>query len=100
MENNKLRAVGVKELKNKLSSYLKEVKAGVRLLVTERSTVIAEISAPSSESTMTSVSSIEAEWIASGKLRPAKRKKTIVKPSPISLPEGAAKRLLDFERGE
>jgi prevent-host-death family protein len=34
-------AVGVRELKNKLSQYLKQVKAGERLAVTERGEIIA-----------------------------------------------------------
>lgn len=36
-------STGVKELKNKLSYYLREVKKGERILVTERERVIATI---------------------------------------------------------
>jgi len=35
--------VGVKELKNKLSYYLKEVKKGKKILITERKNMIATI---------------------------------------------------------
>ena len=38
-----MRAVGVKKLKAKLSEYLRAVKAGETLLVTDRDEVIAEI---------------------------------------------------------
>lgn len=36
-------AAGVKELKNRLSHYLREVKKGEKILITERETVIATI---------------------------------------------------------
>lgn len=36
-------ATGVKELKNKLSYYLREVKKGEKILITERDQVIATI---------------------------------------------------------
>ena len=36
-------STGVKELKNKLSYYLREVKKGEKILVTERERVIAKI---------------------------------------------------------
>lgn len=36
-------AAGVKELKNRLSHYLREVKKGEKVLITERETVIATI---------------------------------------------------------
>lgn len=38
-----MRAVGIKQLKAKLSEYLRLVKGGESLLVTERETVIAEL---------------------------------------------------------
>ena len=39
-------AVGIRELKNRLSDYLKRVKTGERLLVTERGRPVAVISPP------------------------------------------------------
>ena len=38
-----MKAAGVKELKNRLSYYLREVKKGQRVLITEREKVIATI---------------------------------------------------------
>lgn len=38
-----MKAAGVKELKNKLSYYLREVKKGKKILITEREKVIATI---------------------------------------------------------
>lgn len=42
-----VKAVAVKELKNRLSSYLREVKEGEVVLVTDRGKVIAELRQPS-----------------------------------------------------
>jgi len=41
-----MKAVAVKELKNRLSSYLRDVKAGEVVLVTDRGQVIAELRRP------------------------------------------------------
>jgi antitoxin (DNA-binding transcriptional repressor) of toxin-antitoxin stability system len=43
-----MKAVAVKELKNRLSSYLREVSAGEVVLVTDRGRVVAELRQPSS----------------------------------------------------
>ncbi len=42
----RMRAVGVRELKNRLSEYLRLVKGGEHVLVTERGVVIAELIPP------------------------------------------------------
>jgi antitoxin (DNA-binding transcriptional repressor) of toxin-antitoxin stability system len=41
-----MRVVGVRELKNRLSEYLRAVKRGERVLVTDRGQVIAELREP------------------------------------------------------
>lgn len=41
-----MKVVGVKELKNKLSEYLRLVKSGEVVLVTDRGDVVAELRAP------------------------------------------------------
>ena len=38
-----MRAVGIRELKNRLSEYLRQVQNGERVLVTDRGRVIAEL---------------------------------------------------------
>ena len=43
-----MRAVGVRELKNRLSEYLRLVRNGEQILVTDRGDVIAELRQPSS----------------------------------------------------
>jgi antitoxin (DNA-binding transcriptional repressor) of toxin-antitoxin stability system len=41
-----MKTVGVRELKNRLSEYLRDVRGGDAVLVTDRGEVIAEIGAP------------------------------------------------------
>jgi antitoxin (DNA-binding transcriptional repressor) of toxin-antitoxin stability system len=41
-----MKTVGVRELKNRLSEYLRQVRAGESVLVTDRGEVIAEVSPP------------------------------------------------------
>jgi antitoxin (DNA-binding transcriptional repressor) of toxin-antitoxin stability system len=41
-----MRAVGIRELKNSLSQYIRLVEAGESVLVTDRGTVVAEIRPP------------------------------------------------------
>jgi antitoxin (DNA-binding transcriptional repressor) of toxin-antitoxin stability system len=49
-----MKAVAVKELKNRLSSYLQEVKNGEVVLVTDRGRVVAELRQPSTGSALSS----------------------------------------------
>lgn len=41
-----MRTVGVRELKNRLSEYLRQVRAGESVLVTDRGEVVAELTPP------------------------------------------------------
>ena len=41
-----MKAVGLRELKNRLSEYIREVRAGEGLLVTDRGDVVAELTPP------------------------------------------------------
>jgi antitoxin (DNA-binding transcriptional repressor) of toxin-antitoxin stability system len=41
-----MKSVGVRELKNRLSKYLRDVRAGERVLVTDRGEVVAELGPP------------------------------------------------------
>lgn len=41
-----MKSVGVRELKNRLSEYLRDVRAGERVLVTDRGEVVAELAPP------------------------------------------------------
>ena len=41
-----MKTVGVRELKNRLSEYIRQVRAGEGMLVTDRGEVVAELSVP------------------------------------------------------
>jgi antitoxin (DNA-binding transcriptional repressor) of toxin-antitoxin stability system len=90
--------VGVKNLKNNLSAYLRQVKRGVRVLVTNRGEVIAEIGKPRKEHG--DFPPLFEEWIRRGELRPGRRPKKSLPISPVRFPAGTVQRLLDLDRGE
>jgi antitoxin (DNA-binding transcriptional repressor) of toxin-antitoxin stability system len=92
--------VGVKNLKNNLSAYLRQVRRGVRVLVTDRDEVVAELAKPRGDVAAEGVHPILAEWIASGKVKPPAARKKKLPASPVRLPAGTARRLLDAERGD
>jgi len=91
--------VGVKNLKNNLSAYLRQVRRGVRILITDRDVVVAEIGKPRSATAQTT-HPLLVEWVAAGELRTATARKKKLPVSPIKLPAGTARRLLDADRGE
>lgn len=91
--------VGIKNLKNNLSAYIRQARKGVRVLVTDHDEVVAELGQPRGD-VASVVHPLLAEWIASGKLTPAVSKKKKLPVSPVKLPAGTARRLLDADRGE
>jgi antitoxin (DNA-binding transcriptional repressor) of toxin-antitoxin stability system len=50
-----MKTVGVRELKNRLSEYLRHVRAGETVLVTDRGDVVAELNPPGQGATDASV---------------------------------------------
>ena len=96
-----LRTVGVRELKNGLSAWLREVKAGARVLVTEHGTVVAELRPPTTVRPDPLASAdLEDEWVRAGRLVAPRRPPGPVPESPVRMPAGTARRLLDAEREE
>jgi antitoxin (DNA-binding transcriptional repressor) of toxin-antitoxin stability system len=98
-----MKAVGVRDLKANLSRYLREVRAGEILLVTDRGQVVAELRAPGLE-----VSRPETDLDRRLRMLALRLPLTIGEPqdasvyrtSPIRVPEGTARALLDEEREE
>lgn len=73
--------VGIRQLKNRLSHYLRRVKTGERLLVTERGKSVAVVSPPAEKATDRRVEAMLRERIARwdggkprGSARPARIK--------------------------
>jgi len=95
-----LKTVGIKELKNNLSAYLREVRRGTRVLVSDRNRVVAELHEPRSGYAIDDpIDPKLAEWIDAGIVSPPQLRKTKLPDSPVRLDEGLAARLLDEDRG-
>lgn len=52
---DRVKTVGVRELKNRLSEYIRQVRSGEGVLVTDRGEVVAELTSPGQKSIDTSV---------------------------------------------
>ena len=92
--------VGIRELKNNLSRYLRRVQAGERIAVTERGRVVAELRPPEPEEKPRNRLD---ELIASGRARAPLKQGSLTEnwPNPpIRLPKGTAKALIDEDRGD
>jgi antitoxin (DNA-binding transcriptional repressor) of toxin-antitoxin stability system len=95
-----MRAVAIRELKNRLSAYLREVAAGEVVLVTDRGRVVAELRRPTSEllrsATEVSLERLAADGVLTlGLPQDAKAYKR-----PRVRVRTATQALLDEERGE
>ena len=95
-----VKTVGVRELKNQLSAHLREVKAGHRVLVTERSTVIAEFRPPAADDLVHGARSAMDDWVNAGRITPPRAPRAPLPTSTVHLPEGTARRLIDELRAE
>ncbi len=98
---SEIKTVGIKELKNNLSAYLREVRRGTRVLVSDRNRVVAELHEPNAGYSIDDPFDPQlAEWIESGVVSSPTMKKTKLPTSPVRLDEGLAERLLDDDRQE
>lgn len=98
-----MKAVGIKQLKARLSEYIRLVKAGESLLVTERDEVVAEIRPAPRQSTRRSGPDETLRALAvAGEVTLARLPKRgwAWKPKGIGLPKGTAQELLDELRGD
>ncbi len=77
-----MRAVGVKELRDHLSEYVRLAHGGEVVLVTDRDRVVAELVAPRADRASSVSDARMAELLRTGLARP-----------PLCLPEGAPPRL-------
>jgi prevent-host-death family protein len=89
--------VGIRELKNNLSHYVRQVMSGARLAVTDRGVVVAEL-IPSRRA---GPPSRYDELIDSGVIRPALEAGDPLADFPtLKLPRGTAAALIDEDRGD
>ena len=95
-----LKSVGVRELKNKLSEYLREVSRGTTVLVTDRGIVVAEVRAPRAGlGPVPEVTALEA-WIQEGRATAPATPKRPLPDTGVHLRPGSALSILDQERGQ
>jgi antitoxin (DNA-binding transcriptional repressor) of toxin-antitoxin stability system len=94
-----MRAVGVRELKNRLSEYLRLVREGQDILVTDRGEVIAELRRPGPPADVAYPALVEALRRGRARLGSANRPDVYPALDP-ALPAGAARRLLDDDRDD
>jgi antitoxin (DNA-binding transcriptional repressor) of toxin-antitoxin stability system len=94
-----LKTVGVKELKNNLSAYLREVRRGARVFVADRQQVVAELREPGIVPEA-ALDPTVAAWVEAGEVRLPTAPKAPLPESPVSRPDGTAQRWLDASREE
>ena len=91
--------VGIRELKARLSAYVRRARRGEVIRVTDRGDVVAELRPPSSAQNVPAEMAGLHELAKRGLLRLGKSNKGVRYPrSPVRLPEGTAKATLDAER--
>lgn len=94
---NRAKRIGVKELKNRLSAYLREVREGRRVLVTDRGEVVAELrrARPVSDPEEEALT----EWLEAGAVVPPALEKSRLPPPIVNLPAGTSLGIVDELRG-
>jgi antitoxin (DNA-binding transcriptional repressor) of toxin-antitoxin stability system len=96
-----MKVVGVRELKDKLSEYLRLVAGGEKFLVTDHGVVVAELASPDRQALADGIPVGLADLAARGKLRLGfKNEAASYQKFKRAVPEGTARRLLDEDRQE
>ncbi len=95
-----MKAVGLRELKNRLSEYIRQVRSGEGVLVTDRGEVVAELVPPGKATTDSSVPSRLLVLARKGLLTLGSQNDSSLYPVlPHVLKQHRAAQLLDEERG-
>ncbi len=97
-------SVGIRELKNNLSRYLRKVQAGERVLVTDRGRAVVELRIPEQDADIKDPHmATYKRLVREGVIRPGRGGDPFAKWPPqgmIRLPTGTAQRLIDEDRDE
>lgn len=95
-----MQAVNIRELKTRLSHYLREVRGGQVVLVTDRGTVVAELRPPSVDERAIRRWGLQ-RLADKGMLKfGAPHDASVYRPSPVSLEAATIDAALDFVRGD
>ena len=97
-----MKAIGVRELKARLSAFLRDVQAGEIILVTDRGRVVAELRAPGRAAAPESSAERALRLLAeTGALRVGEpHAPDAYRPSPVRAPAGTAQAMLSEDREE
>ena len=95
-----MKAVAVKELKNRLSAYLREVSRGEVVLITDRGRVVAEMRRPTVESATGTLEAAMERLHAEGVLMPGLPQDALAYRRTKVRMRISSQSLLDAERGE
>ena len=96
-----MKAVGIRELKNRLSEYVRMVRSGEWVLVTDRGEVVAELRPPGSPTGSEVINpTIEAIAKRGNVTIGGPNESDLYHKRPQLLPDGTAEILLDEERRE
>ena len=96
-----MRAVGVRELKDRLSHYLQLVEAGESVVVTHRGSVIAELRPPGPTTIAAEAGPGVHALVREGRaVAGADHDPGLYAPRSAAVPKGSVRDLLDAERGE
>jgi len=96
-------STGIREFKNNLSRYLRRLKPGEVIAVTDRGRVVAELRSPSAPERQSVLVGRYAQLVAAGIIRPAVEDGDPLADWPttreVCLPSGSAAALIDEDRG-
>jgi prevent-host-death family protein len=93
-------STGIRELKNNLSRYVRQIEAGKRIVVTAHGRVVAELVPPSRVASTSGPARYD-ELVAAGIIQPAAEPNAPAPEWPdIHLPSGTAAQLIDNDRDE
>lgn len=93
-------AVGIRELKNRLSEYVRLAASGERVLVTDRDRVVAELSAPRAGSAETVSDAVLADLVRHGLATPPLLRQPRSPRTPGTLPLAEILADLDHDRAD
>lgn len=97
----RLKTVGVKELKNNLSAYLREVRSGATVLISDRNSIVAELHELYHRSALSEdVNPLLMDWAEAGWVTLAAIRKCPLPVSPLKLQAGTSAALLKCDREE
>jgi hypothetical protein len=97
----KTKTAGVKELKNNLSSYLREVRGGATVLVSDRNNIVAELHEPYGRMILAgALNPLLMAWAEEGIVTLPVIEKEPLPASPVQSAEGTAEALLESDRKE